>query len=133
MLRERQMIGSSTFDVEERALKLCEGRATLLAGNIANSSTPQYKARDFDFQKAMKMAGAQSGLVTTDVKHIQAGNSIAGQSVAYRVPMQFSLDENTVDDELERKNFVQNSIKYQASLGFAQNKLSNLMRAIKGE
>lgn len=133
MLREKQMIGSSTFDVEERALKLCEGRATLLAGNIANSSTPQYKARDFDFQKAMKMAGVQAGLVTTDVKHIQAGNSIEGQSVAYRVPMQFSLDENTVDDELERKNFVQNSIKYQASLGFAQNKLSNLMRAIKGE
>ena len=133
MLRERQMIGSSAFDVEERALKLCEGRATLLAGNIANSSTPQYKARDFDFQKAMKIASAQSGLATTNAKHLQAGNSVEGQSVGYRVPMQFSLDENTVDDEIERKNFVQNAIKYQASLGFAQNKMSNLMRAIKGE
>lgn len=127
------MIGRSAFDVEERALKLCEGRATLLASNIANSSTPQYKARDFDFQKAMNIASAQSGLVTTNARHLQAGHSVEGQSIGYRVPMQFSLDENTVDDEIERKNFIQNAIKYQASLGFAQNKMSNLMRAIKGE
>lgn len=127
------MTGGTIFGLEERALKLCEDRASVLAGNIANSSTPQYKARDFDFQTAMKQASASHALSNTDVKHIQGTGLVDGQNLAYRVPMQFSLDDNTVDDEIERKNFIDNSIKYQAGLGFAQTKMSNLMRAIRGE
>lgn len=127
------MSGGAIFGLEERALKLCENRATILASNIANSSTPQYKARDFDFQTAMKQATASYGLTNTDSKHLQASGSVDGQQIGYRVPMQFSLDDNTVDDEIERKNFIDNSIKYQAGLGFAQTKMSNLMRAIRGE
>ena len=127
------MSGSIIFGLEERALKLCEDRATLLASNIANSSTPQYKARDFDFHSAMQQAGSSYALTNTDSKHMQGNKSVDGQKIAYRVPMQFSMDDNTVDDEIERKNFIDNSIKYQAGLGFAQNKMSNLMRAIRGE
>jgi flagellar basal-body rod protein FlgB len=127
------MISNAIFGLEERALKLCEGRATVIASNIANSSTPNYKARDFDFQSAMKQANAHYALANTDPKHLQSTGSIAGEKLAYRVPMQFSMDENTVDNELERKNFIDNSIKYQASLGFAQNQLNNLMRAFRGE
>lgn len=121
------------FGLEERALKLCENRATSLASNIANASTPNYKARDFDFHGAMKQANATYGLTKTDSKHLQAHGSVDGQKLAYRIPMQFSLDDNTVDGEIERKNFIDNSIKYQAGLGFAQTKMSNLMRAIRGE
>jgi len=127
------MIASSIFGMEERALKLCENRASLLANNIANSSTPNYKARDFDFHSALKQTTAQYAVTTTHDNHLQIKNGTDGVKVAYRIPMQTSLDENTVDDELERKNFVENSIQYQASLSFAQNKLSTLMHAIKGE
>ncbi|MDP1603529.1 MAG: flagellar basal body rod protein FlgB [Legionella sp.] len=123
----------SLFDVEARALKICESRATLLASNIANASTPHYKARDIDFQSAMQKANESVGVMRTDEKHLSIGKSQESEKIAYRVPMQFSLDENTVDDEFERKNFVENSIKYQAGLGFAQNKLHNLIRALRGE
>lgn len=125
------MIGSA-FGVEERALKLCEDRAALLAGNIANSSTPNYKARDFDFQDAMKQVSTEA-LATTSAGHLNSLHNINGQKISYRVPMQTSVDENTVDDELERKNFIQNAINYQASLTFAQNTMGNLMHAIRGE
>lgn len=127
------MISGTIFNVEERALKLCENRASLLAGNIANSSTPNYKARDFDFQQAMQQANLQHSLSATNSQHIQASNDTEGQAIAYRIPMQFSMDDNTVDDEIERKNFIENSIRYQAGLGFAQNKLTTLMRAMRGE
>lgn len=123
----------SLFDVETRALKICESRASIIASNIANASTPHYKARDIDFGRAMQMANESVGIMRTDEKHIGTNQSQGSEQVAYRVPMQFSLDDNTVDDELERKSFVENSIKYQAGLGFAQNKLHNLIRALRGE
>jgi len=125
------MIGS-VFGVEERALKLCEDRAALLAGNISNSSTPNYKARDFDFQDAMKQASS-AVLKTTSAGHLNSAGSMGGQKISYRVPMQMSADENTVDDELERKNFIQNAINYQASLSFAQNTMGILSQALRGE
>jgi flagellar basal-body rod protein FlgB len=120
------------FDVETRALKICESRATLLAGNIANASTPHYKARDIDFHRAMQKANESVGIMRTDEKHLGTSSSET-EKIGYRVPMQFRLDENTVDDEFERKNFIENSIKYQAGLGFAQNKVHNLIRALRGE
>lgn len=127
------MSGSSIFGLEARSLTLCEDRARLLASNIANSSTPNYKARDIDFQHAMKQASTNSALIATNAQHLPVSHSVDGQKVAYRVPMQFSLDDNTVDDELERKNFIDNSIKYEASLGFAKSKMNTLMRALRGD
>lgn len=127
------MVSGTMFSLVERSLKLCEDRASLLASNIANSSTPNYKARDFDFQSAMKQAGSQAALITTNAQHLKSSNSVGGQTLAYRVPMQVSMDENTVDDEIERKNFISNSIKYQASLTFAQNEMGTLVKAIRGE
>jgi flagellar basal-body rod protein FlgB len=126
-------MSNSIFGVEARALTLCENRAVLLSSNIANSSTPHYKARDFDFHKAMGQASSAANLATSNARHLSPNGSVSGEQIAYRVPMQFSLDENTVDDEIERKNFIDNSIKYEAGLGFAQNKLGTLMRAIRGE
>jgi flagellar basal-body rod protein FlgB len=126
------MIGG-VFGLEERAIKLCEDRATLLARNIANTSTPNFKARDFDFAAAMKEANSATTLEVTNAGHLKAANSLSGEKIAYRIPMQSSLDDNTVDDEIERKNFIQNSINYQASLGFAQTTMNTLIRALKGE
>ncbi len=127
------MITGSIFGMEERALKLCEDRASILANNIANSSTPGFKARDFDFHHALKQANVRYEVAKTHENHLQVNNGVDGTRLEYRTPMQTSIDENTVDDELERKSFIENSIRYQASLSFAQSKLSTLMQAIKGE
>ncbi|WP_133128891.1 flagellar basal body rod protein FlgB [Legionella nagasakiensis] len=127
---------SSILGLEEKALKLCEERAGILSHNIANVSTPNYKARDFDFQKALKQATEHSQLITTHKNHVHTmsnKSSIGGQPLQYRVPMQEKLDQNTVDDELERKNFMENSLHYQANLNFVQGKYAQLMKAIKGE
>lgn len=127
------MIENMSFNLEERALSLSEKRASLLASNIANSATPHYLAKDFDFSSALKSAlnSAQSHLKTTDKNHISTEQG--GVQVGYRIPMQFSHNGNTTDTELDRKNFIENAIKYQASLSLAQNKLETLMKAIRGE
>jgi len=51
----------------------------------------------------------------------------------YRVPTQPSLDQNTVDVAAERARFVDNSLRYQASLRFLDGKLSGIKSAFRGE
>jgi flagellar basal-body rod protein FlgB len=100
------------------ALLLRAERQTLLAANIANADTPQYKARDIDFAAAL--ADAQS---TTNAR----------VSVNYRQTEQASGDNNTVDMDRERANFADNSIRYEATLKFINGEIRTLQSAIRGE
>ncbi len=121
------------FGVSAKALELCEGRSVLLSNNIVNTSTPHFKARDIDFNKVLKDVGNESALQTTHANHISAAGDTGAGPTLYRVPMQKSLDGNTVDEEMERKNFIDNALHYQVNLTFIKNKTEELMKAIKGE
>lgn len=124
---------SDLFGLSEKALSLSEDRAVMLTTNIVNSGTPNYKAKDIEFEKVLAGIQPEKSLKLTSSKHIQLDHQINGAQVKYRVPMQYSMDGNTVDPEIERKNFLENSMKYQVSLTFIQNKTEQLMKAIKGD
>lgn len=124
---------TAMFNLEEKSLSLCEVRSALLARNIANSNTPNFKARDLNFHEALNSVHQSNTLTTTHSNHLQSSHSANGNPLYYRVPTQISQDGNTVDDEIERKNFIENALRYQASLGFVQNKAGTLLKAIKGE
>ncbi|MFI4963405.1 MAG: flagellar basal body rod protein FlgB [Legionellales bacterium] len=127
-------MSSISFDKEGSALSICEMRASMIARNLSNTNTPQYKARDLNFQEAMQQASVGGDLDTSHPNHISSssGNGI-NQTTYYRVPMQSKLDDNTVDDEIERKNFIENSLRYQTSLGFIERKGTQYIKAIRGE
>jgi flagellar basal-body rod protein FlgB len=110
------------FGLSGDALKLRSQRMALLASNIANAATPNYKARDFDFQKAL--SAAQSGTSADDA---------ANQAVGYRVPLQTSLDGNTVELSTEQTLFAENAVQYKTTLSFLQGRLSTVMTALKGD
>lgn len=120
--------------MSEKALQLCEDRSVLLSSNVANASTPHYKARDIDFHKLMQQADSQmSGMIQTDPNHINTSNLANNETIMYRTPTQKNIDGNTVDPELERKNFLENAINYQVSLSFIQYDSNQIMTAIKGD
>jgi flagellar basal-body rod protein FlgB len=104
------------------ALKLRSQRLALLASNIANAATPNYKARDFDFQKALGAAQAGTPIDTA-----------ANQAIGYRVPLEASLDGNTVELSTEQTLFAENAIQYRTTLSFLQGRISTVMSALKGE
>ena len=118
-----------------RALEMRAYRAQLLATNIANADTPNYKAVDVDFKEALSKA--QSGdlpLTVTSGNQIQANPD--GQSkfpVMYRTPMQPSLDGNTVDTQIEQAAFTRNAVQYQASFMFLSGRIKGILTAIKGQ
>lgn len=130
---------NSYLGVHAQALMLESRRTELLASNLANADTPNYKARDIDFKQALAAAGSATGaplaLQTTQTGH-QASDGSASISnepgVQYRVPMAPSLDGNTVDEQLEQSAFAENSVRYQATLTILNSKLRSLMTAITG-
>lgn len=123
------------FGIHATALKLRANRAELLASNIANTDTPNYKARDIDFKQTLQLAANNSSeMRMTNSRHLDsAGMSKMGAQIMYRNPIQPSLDGNTVDLQTERSEFMENSLMYQASLRFLNGRISGLMTAIRGE
>ncbi len=136
----------SYLGVHAQALTLEAQRTELLAANLANADTPNYKARDIDFKAALAAAGggnspSSSGtlaVATTNAAHLPAPgvdspDGGAGANLKYRVPMAPSLDGNTVDSQLEQAAFAENSVRYQATLTFLNARLKELMTAIVGQ
>lgn len=128
----------NVFGVHEQALKLRAQRTELLASNLANADTPGYKAKDIDFEAAMRSAMGGSGteataMRTTNPGHIQDLTSGGLDAwIKYRVPHQPALDGNTVETHIEQAAFAKNAVEYQATLQFLSGKSKSLMQAIKG-
>lgn len=125
------------FGLHEQAVKLRSKRTETIAANIANADTPGYKARDFDFQRAL--ADARSGkanasqMTVTQPEHISSSGNGMSFQMMYSVPMQPSIDGNTVDLNREKAKFTENAMQHQASLTFLDKKLQGLVKAIRGE
>lgn len=133
---------SISFDkalgIHEKALDFRAQRAEVLANNIANADTPHYKARDLDFGAvlAAQTAKSEGGFAarTTNDRHIAAaGLEIADPSLRFRTPAHASLDQNTVDLQIEQSNYAQNSVDFQASFTLLNSKFRGLMSALRGE
>ena len=121
----------------ERALALRAERQQLIASNIANADTPNFKARDIDFRAAMDAAQggrtAAGGLARTSMQHLQAaGTSAAGSPLLYRSTVQASIDGNTVDMDVERAQFADNALRYEANLTFISGQIKTMLAAIQG-
>ena len=119
----------------ETVLGLREQRQQVLASNIANADTPNFKARDIDFSKALqgalsRGAGAPA-LATTATNHLTTGGSSA-TPLMYRTPNQASIDGNTVEMDNERNQFTDNSLRYEASLTMLSTQIKGLLAAIQG-
>ena len=123
------------------ALAVRGRRTEVLATNLANADTPQFKARDLDFREALAAAsspgatGRPVALLTTQHGHLGGAPSADPSHAAlkYRVPLAPSLDGNTVDAQLEQAAFAENAVRYQATLTFLSSRFRSLMTAITGQ
>jgi len=132
---------TSGLDFQSQALVLRAERQRVIASNIANADTPGYVARDLNFKEAMKNAigggatasASQSG--TSHPQHIALGSAGAGgtSTLAYVAQTQPSLDGNSVDLDRERANFVDNAVRYEATLRFINSDSRIILSAIQGQ
>lgn len=122
---------------QHQALSLRAHRQQILAANIANADTPNYKARDIDFASALKDAVAGRGdgslaMARTVPGHLAGNADAAPASLLYRRNTQSSVDGNTVDMDVERSQFAENAVHYEAGLTFITGRLKTMLSAIQG-
>jgi len=128
------------FGVLPSAVLIKARRAELLASNLANVDTPNYKSRDFHFTEVLAevegLGANQLKLSTTRANHLtnEIDKSAALKpDLLYRIPAQPALDGNTVDPQLERAAFNENTMHYQSTLEFLDRRVSSLRKALSKE
>ena len=119
------MANDSLFGVHGAALEVRAQRMGVLASNIANASTPGFKARDIDFTQALATAEGPNAAGWI-------GADLSG-ALKFRVPTQPSIDGNTVELSTEQTAFAENAVAYQTTLSFLNGRISQLTRALKGD
>jgi flagellar basal-body rod protein FlgB len=137
---------AQSLDFHANALVIRAERQRLIASNIANADTPGYVGRDLDFRQTMRdaMDGKQLSLPLTapdaaaprNPQHmrLQSSTTALGERAAgYTIQSQPAMDGNSVDLDRERANFVDNAVRYEATLRFLNGQSKTLLSAITGQ
>ncbi len=129
---------ANALGIHEHALQLRGMRSEILANNIANSDTPGFKARDMDFvsilQGKMRAQQTTMKMVTSDSRHLSgSAGFVADDVLMYRIPLQASVDGNTVDEQIENAAFARNALQHQASFQFLNGRFTGMIKALRGE
>jgi len=121
------------FELYSNALRIRNRKNEILASNIANAATPNFKARDMDFEVELARALSVGPMKTSNNSHITLASKNLPGKVQYRKPLHPSMDGNTVELAVEQTEFAENAMRYQTTLNFINSKLSGLISAIRGE
>jgi len=136
------------LDFFRQVLALRAYRQEILAADIANASTPGFKAVDVDFAGAMHAATARDSgsnsppvspkrfWLVDDPRQMDVAvsnpDNIDPQFVKYQAGNEITLDGNSVDLDHEKVNAADNAVQYQAAATFTSQTLRMLMIAITG-
>jgi len=137
----------AAFNFTQSVLRVRAQRQELLASNIANADTPNYKARDIDFKASLEAALAGKSSTSTLPTAKTSGQHMNGAETSnnaafatglpdaplFRQTIQGSVDGNTVDMDLERNQFADNAIRYEASLTSINGQIKKMLAAIQGQ
>ena len=124
---------SDYLNLHATALTVRAKRNKVLASNIANAATPNFKARDIDFEQILKAKAGEGKLKRSYEQHFGFSGAASSDKLKFRQSMNPSADGNTVEMAIEQMEFSENSLRYISSLNFLNKRLSGLLTAIKGE
>ncbi len=125
------MIGSDAYNyinVLNKAAQASWARNELIANNIANVDTPDYKRRDLDFESALKDAlKEQSHTKNLDqkVRQLQDKNLVAPIYTDYK-ELSYRYDGNNVDIDVENAYLADNQLKYYTFLNSINQEFSRI-------
>jgi flagellar basal-body rod protein FlgB len=105
----------------------------VIAGNLANSSTPNYQAKDIDFKQVLQDVGATQRLSVTNPTHIPNPSDLTQNALKFRNPLSPSRDGNTVETHVEEAAYGDAAGRYLASLRFSEGALSDMRKAYRGD
>jgi flagellar basal-body rod protein FlgB len=130
----RMNLLNQALGVHEQALQVKSRRLEVLAQNIANADTPNYKARDIDFKAVLSTAQSQdTAMASTAPGHFDQGHSLNADGMRYRTPFNTAFDGNTVEMSVEQAQYGKAAADYQATLSFLESRVSSVRKALRGD
>lgn len=126
-----EIINNSIRELK-RALDIAHVRNRVIAENIANADTPQYKGNKVDFQKAMTDAESFSSInmVKTNPLHVVPGAGDVGVRVD-NLDSPVRADGNNVDQNIEMSKLSENTIIYNTAAEILRRKIQLLKFVIE--
>jgi flagellar basal-body rod protein FlgB len=106
-----------SLKILEKIMDICSYRQKILASNIANADTPNYKAKDIDFQSELKKA-------------IEKDNN--SYTIVESPTTMPNRDGNTVNVEVEMTKLTETLLLYSASTQLMSTRIRMLKNAVKG-
>ncbi|MBU8877825.1 flagellar basal body rod protein FlgB [Bacillus sp. FJAT-29790] len=125
---------SNTISTIEQGLNYSSLKQKVISQNIANESTPGYKAKDVSFKETLRLASNQSMAANrTDNRHFEfKGRPISNSGVITRKNVSFNHNRNSVDMDNEMADLATNQIYFNAMIDRMSGKFSSLQTVIRG-
>lgn len=131
------------LDFYRQVLDLRSYRQAVLTADIANASTPGFKAVDLDFREALGAVTAKSGQASSPMWLVDDPAQLstpsadgvaptAAAAVKYQTGAPVTLDGNSVDLNQEKAAAGENAVQYEAVASFAAQMVKMLTVAING-
>lgn len=126
-------IFDKTFSALEKKMDLHFRRHVTLAGNIANSETPNFRAREVDFAGELEKALGEKKevLVKTHPQHMDL-SSHEGAHVVFDNSTPVGADGNNVDLDIATGKLSSNAREYSGAANLMMIKLRILRMAAMG-
>ncbi len=116
-----------SFRSLEQLIRYTNIRHGVLASNIANADTPQYKAKDIKFRQELEN---ELLLTTTSAKHINtSGNNFKAELVTKEA--ETWEDKNNVEIDMEVAKITENAMLFQAGISLLQSRIRMYKNALR--
>ncbi|MEE9554818.1 MAG: flagellar basal body rod protein FlgB [candidate division Zixibacteria bacterium] len=135
MLINNKLFAKTGIPLYGRMAKVAAAAQKATASNIANVTTPGYKAKSVDFKSEMKKLLSNKSTVSptiTDSKHIPVGKPRDKVRVAEIRNMESVSGVNNVDIEKEMMNLSENQLLYEFGAKKLARTFGVLRAAIRG-
>lgn len=110
------MINSNMYDyinVLDKAMDAAYIRHNVLANNVANNSTPNYKRQDVQFESILQASLAGGGSLSKKLEDLNMNlDEINSFIYTDHTSLAYRLDGNNVDIEQEEAYVAENQIRY---------------------
>lgn len=130
------MINSNVYNyinVLDKAADAAYTRNDILANNLANGSTPNYKRQDVQFESLLQASLAGGGSLDDKVSQLNQNlGDLTGFVYTDHSSLSYRLDGNNVDIDQEEAYLAENQIRYQALIDQMNQEFSRYDIVLKG-
>ncbi|AXF55136.1 flagellar basal body rod protein FlgB [Salicibibacter kimchii] len=124
---------SSTIDQLHNGLDGAELRQNTIANNIANADTPNYKARQANFEHTLDDAKRQFDSQKTDGRHVNFGSGHREAYTSVDRSRSYNHNGNSVDMDKEMAAMANNQIYQSALIDRMDGQFGSLKTALGGQ